>query len=330
MSTVRTPMRLVPMPSLMPLRGSLLSTKKRSSAVASAVTSRTSPPTTTPGSSGTRASCTSFAGPPPLLTTREAAICEAPILRPTISCFRRRLRFAPFAFATPGAFFFFFGRRKRSDSLISLFRSTGSLHLLGEPKPALFWALVVGGPAVGGRRCREVRHPCALEQAPKLLGSGGAREGKLGRDGAAKHQVRERLLHRLHSSRRARLHDRVDLLDLRLPDEVANRVVGHQDLDRGRAAATVGGRHKRLRDDALKRRRELHAHLALLLGGEDVDDAVDRGRRALSVQRREHEVPGLGCGERGRDRLEVAHLADEDHVGVLAERGTKSVGERRR
>ena len=75
---------------------------------------------------------------------------------------------------------------------------------------------------------------------------------------------------------------------------------------------------------------ELHAHLALLLGGEDVDDAVDRGRRALGVQRREHEVPGLGCGERGRDRLEVAHLADEDHVGVLAQRGAQAVGERRR
>ena len=48
------------------------------------------------------------------------------------------------------------------------------------------------------------------------------------------------------------------------------------------------------------------------------------------MQRREHEVPGLGCGERGRDRLEVAHLADEDHVGVLAQRGAKPLGERRR
>ena len=54
------------------------------------------------------------------------------------------------------------------------------------------------------------------------------------------------------------------------------------------------------------------------------------GRRALGVQRREHEVPGLGCGERGRDRLEVAHLADEDHVGVLAERRAQRLGERRR
>ena len=40
--------------------------------------------------------------------------------------------------------------------------------------------------------------------------------------------------------------------------------------------------------------------------------------RVLRVQGREHEVAGLGRGQRGRDRLEVAHLAHEDHVGVLA------------
>ena len=71
-------------------------------------------------------------------------------------------------------------------------------------------------------------------------------------------------------------------------------------------------------------------HLILLLGREDVDHAVDRLRRALGVQRREDEVAGLGGRQRGRDRLEVAHLADEDHVGVLAERGAERLGERRR
>ena len=46
--------------------------------------------------------------------------------------------------------------------------------------------------------------------------------------------------------------------------------------------------------------------------------------RALRVQRAEDEVAGLGGGQRGRDRLEVAHLAEEDHVGVLAQRGAQS------
>ena len=52
--------------------------------------------------------------------------------------------------------------------------------------------------------------------------------------------------------------------------------------------------------------------------------------RALRVQRAEDEVAGLGRGHRGRDRLEVAHLADEDHVRVLAQRAAQALGERRR
>jgi hypothetical protein len=95
---------------------------------------------------------------------------------------------------------------------------------------------------------------------------------------------------------------------------------GKQDLERCDAPDTVGGRQERLRDDSLERVRDHDAHLLLLLRCKDVDDAVDRRRRALRVQGAEDEVPGLRSGERGGDRLEVAHLADEDHVGVLAER----------
>ena len=62
-------------------------------------------------------------------------------------------------------------------------------------------------------------------------------------------------------------------------------------------------------------------------GGEHVDDAVDRLGGVLGVQRGEHEVAGLGRGQRGGDRVEVAHLADEDHVGVLAQRGLQGIGE---
>ncbi len=49
--------------------------------------------------------------------------------------------------------------------------------------------------------------------------------------------------------------------------------------------------------------------------------------RALGVQRPEDEVTGLGGGQRGRDRLEVSHLAEEDHVGVLPEGSAERVGE---
>ena len=45
------------------------------------------------------------------------------------------------------------------------------------------------------------------------------------------------------------------------------------------------------------------------------------------MQRREDEVAGLRRGERGRDGLEVAHLAEENHVRVLAQRSAKALRE---
>ena len=64
-----------------------------------------------------------------------------------------------------------------------------------------------------------------------------------------------------------------------------------------------------------------------LLGGEHVDDAVEGLRGVVGVQRGEHEVTGLGERERDRDRVEVAHLAEEDDVGVLTQGAAQTVGE---
>ena len=61
---------------------------------------------------------------------------------------------------------------------------------------------------------------------------------------------------------------------------------------------------------------------------EDVPDAVERLRGVVGVQRREHEVAGLGERQRELDRLGVTHLADEDDVGVLTERGAQRAVER--
>ena len=70
---------------------------------------------------------------------------------------------------------------------------------------------------------------------------------------------------------------------------------------------------------ALEHERELRADLRLLVGREHVEDAVDGLDRAVRVQRGEGEVAGLGDDERRLDRLEVAHLADEHDVGILAQ-----------
>ena len=49
---------------------------------------------------------------------------------------------------------------------------------------------------------------------------------------------------------------------------------------------------------------ELDADLALLVRREDGDDAVDGLGRVERVQRREHEVAGLGREQRGFDGLD--------------------------
>ena len=97
----------------------------------------------------------------------------------------------------------------------------------------------------------------------------------------------------------------------------------------GDGAAAVAARQQVLRDDGAQDGRELPADLALLGLGERVDHAIDRADGVRRVQRREHEVAGLGGGERGGDRLAVAQLAEQDHVGRLAQRGAQAGGEGR-
>ena len=155
----------------------------------------------------------------------------------------------------------------------------------------------------------------------------GAGLGELAVDLAGADELGQRRVHGLHAVRRAGLEHGVDLVGLALADQVADRRRRDEDLGRDAPAGAVGGRQQHLGHDPLERDRQLGADLALLLGREHVDDAVDRLRRVLGVERREHEVAGLGRGDRGADRLEVAHLADEDHVGVLAQRRLQRVAE---
>ena len=110
------------------------------------------------------------------------------------------------------------------------------------------------------------------------------------------------------------------------------RVGGDQDSSKAATPQPPTPWQRRSRDDGLERAGELHPDLGLLLGGEDVDDAVERLGGVVGVQRGEDEVTGLGDGEREPDGLEVAHLADEEDVGVLAQdaaaarRGSGGVG----
>src|SRR5690606_28292666 len=115
-----------------------------------------------------------------------------------------------------------------------------------------------------------------------------------------------------------RVINRDPLLDLLFREALLEQRLGRH-VDRLLAVLAQPPREP-LRDDDADRARDgvrLHAH---------VDEARQRLRRVVRVQRGQHEVSGLRGLDRDLGRLEVADLADHDHVRVLA----KERAERRR
>ena len=106
---------------------------------------------------------------------------------------------------------------------------------------------------------------------------------------------------------------------LGVEDQVLDPAGDDQDLGGGHPAVAGDVGDEPLGDRALQGRGEHHPGLVLEAGREEVDDPVDRLGRVEGVDGGEDEVAGLGRRERGADRLLVAHLADQDHVGVLAQ-----------
>jgi hypothetical protein len=85
-------------------------------------------------------------------------------------------------------------------------------------------------------------------------------------------------------------------------------------------AATAGLLQQRLRDHRAQRLGQHRAHHRLFAGREHVDDAVDGLGRRTGVQGAEHQMAGFGRGQRQADGFQVAHFADQDVVGVFAQR----------
>src|SRR3954453_12647984 len=197
--------------------------------------------------------------------------------------------------------------------------------VLAHPSRAVARGAHTGRRHAGSRRLGA--EPRVADEPRKLVRGGRPLLRELARDLPGADQLDERGIHRLHAVRAAGLQRRVDLMGLALANQVADRGGRDEHLAGHDAPAPVGGREELLGDDALERHRELHADLLLLLGRERVDDSVDRLRRILGMERREYEVARLSRGKGGRHGLEVAHLADEDHVGVLTERGLQRVRE---
>ena len=103
---------------------------------------------------------------------------------------------------------------------------------------------------------------------------------------------------------------------------------GHAEDLADRDTPAVGGGDETLRDHAAQRACKHRAHLLVVVGSEELEHAVDRLPRIEGVDRREHEVAGLRRRHRGLDGFLVAHLTDQDHVGVLSQHAPQRVLER--
>src|SRR6266481_1657517 len=139
---------------------------------------------------------------------------------------------------------------------------------------------------------------------------------------------RERLVKGLHAELfLTGLHGGVDLVDLVFADQVADGCVGHHDFHAHRTAFAVSLGQQALTHDAFEHQRELRPDLGLLVSRKDVDDTVDGRRRRVGVQRAEGQVAGLGNTQGGLDGFQVAHFADQDHIGIFAECGPQRVAD---
>jgi len=116
-------------------------------------------------------------------------------------------------------------------------------------------------------------------------------------------------------------------MGLALSNETANTRGCDHDLKGGNQARSVRLGQEILRNDRLECDRQLRPHLLLPISLEHIHYAVDCLRRAQGVERAEHKRARLSSRDGQLNCLQVAHFADEDHVGVLPHHVTQRIGE---
>ena len=113
-------------------------------------------------------------------------------------------------------------------------------------------------------------------------------------------------------------------------DVFARAQRGFQDFEDGDASLAAGLGKQALRDDEAESLGEAIANGVLLGHGKRPDDALDGLGGVNGVQRGHDQVAGLGGFQRDLDGFAVAHLADQDDLGRLAQRGAQRQREGRR
>ncbi len=110
-------------------------------------------------------------------------------------------------------------------------------------------------------------------------------------------------------------------------DEVADGGGVGEDFEGEDASFAIGSWDELLGDDAAEGFADHDSDLVALIGGEDVEDAIEGSGGVSGVEGAEDEVTGFGGGDGELNGFEVAHFTDHDDVGVFAKRASESGGE---
>src|SRR5678816_2369912 len=114
------------------------------------------------------------------------------------------------------------------------------------------------------------------------------------------------------------------LVNLSFANQVTHRSCPGHDL-MGRYSAAGFLLKQSLSNDGFDGLSKLGANLCLLVGREDVDDAVDRLGCARSMQSTKNNVTGFRSRERKLNGLKVAHFADQNDIRVFTQRCTQRI-----
>ena len=126
-------------------------------------------------------------------------------------------------------------------------------------------------------------------------------------------------VHQAHADCGAALHGIFQLIHLALANQIGDGRRIDQDFESRDTALFVGFGDQLLRNDAAQAGRQHGANMRLLVGGKRVHQPIDRGRRAIGVQRAHDQNAHLGRGDRDAHGLEIAKLAHQNDIRIFAQ-----------
>ena len=105
----------------------------------------------------------------------------------------------------------------------------------------------------------------------------------------------------------------------RFANEVGDGHIYNQNFQGRHSPRPIDSLEEILRDNTFERFSERGPDLVLLIGRENIDNAINRFRRARGMQRSEDEVTSCGGGQRQLNRLQITHFADQEDIRVFSQ-----------